>query len=211
MIATLKDPFLALSHGQVYKPQADNSQESDSLNSVDLNQFLAGVERRAFGMAMVGTNNREDALDIVQDAMMGFVKYYAEKPTAEWRPLFYRVLNSKMMDFHRRQSVRNRWRMWLDDKSTNDGTAGPEDHHSAYADPSAASGELFVASEQRLETLQLSLQTLPPRQRQAFMLRCWEGLSTRDTAEAMECSEGSVKTHYSRALGTLKTALEGQR
>ncbi len=182
------------------------------LNTLNLDEFLANVERRAFSFALLSTQQQEqDALDIVQEAMLAFVRHYANKPQDEWKPLFYRVLNSKIMDFHRRQSVRNRWRLWLDSRRDEDEQQSPEDFHAAFKDPLAIRGEDFVASQQRLQVLERSLSDLPLRQRQAFLFRCWEGLSTKETAQAMSCSEGSVKTHYFRALTALRLALKELR
>ena len=171
-----------------------------NLNTLNVDQFLAKVERRAFTMANMGVKHHEDALDIVQEAMLAFAINYCDKPEDEWKPLFYRVLNNKIMDFHRRQSVRNRWRLWLDRLPGEDNSEALEDSHPAYADDRAPTGERYVASEQSLQQLTMGLEALPPRQRQAFLLRCWEGFSTREAAAAMNCSEGSVKTHYSSAL-----------
>jgi len=182
-----------------------------NLNTLNIDQFLAKVERRAFTMANMGVKQQEDALDIVQEAMMAFAMNYGDKPENEWKPLFYRVLNNKIMDFHRRQSVRNRWRLWLDWQSGEEKALPLDDSHPAYADSNALDGEQYVASEQRIQQLTLGLEALAPRQRQAFLLRCWEGLSTREAATAMSCSEGSVKTHYSRALVALRQTLKEHR
>jgi RNA polymerase sigma-70 factor (ECF subfamily) len=193
-------------------PTVTREERHSALKTLKLDEFLASVERRAFSLALMGTQHHEqDALDIVQDTMLGFVQYYSDKPEKEWKPLFYRVLNSKTMDFHRRQSVRNRWRLWLDSVRDEQSEQSPEDFHVAFADPLALEGESFVSSQQRLQKLEQRLGELPPRQRQAFLFRCWEGLSTRETADIMNCSEGSVKTHYFRALKALKLALKALR
>ena len=190
-------------------PALAQEERHSTLKTLNLDEFLASVESRAFSLALMSTQHHEqDALDIVQDTMFAFVRYYAEKPEEEWKPLFYRVLNSKTMDFHRRQSVRNRWRLWLDNTLDESNEHAPEDFHAAFADPLAQEGETFVSGQRRLKVLEQSVSELPLRQRQAFLFRCWEGLSTRETAAVMICSEGSVKTHYFRALKALKLALK---
>ena len=172
-----------------------------------LDRFLAGVERRAFRMAEMATGNRDDALDLVQDAMMGLVKSYADRDEQEWAPLFYRILQSRIRDSYRRNRVRNRFRVWL-------GLARDEESDS-LADPiqsapdcGQVSVERQVLQDDAIARLQDALQSLPVRQQQAFMLRSWEGLNVADTAFAMGCSEGSVKTHYSRAVHRLRDLLE---
>jgi len=211
MILSWKQPLLTRPHIPILPGATKTNRELANLNTLNIDQFLAKVERRAFTMANMGVKHQEDALDIVQDAMMAFAMNYGDKPQGEWKPLFYRVLNNKIMDFHRRQSVRNRWRLWLDWQPGDDMAQPIEDSHPAYADSNAQSGEHYVASEQRIQQLSSGLEALPPRQRQAFLLRCWEGLSTRDAATAMSCSEGSVKTHYSRALLALRQVLKEHR
>ena len=173
--------------------------EETTLKRPQLDRFLADVERRALRIALFSVKDTDDAMDVVQEAMLAFVKNYQHKPETQWKPLFYRVLDSKMMDFHRRAQVRRRWRVWLD-KSLNDDDEPLDSSHQAYIDPLARDGEQTLDTQQQLATFERALQALPDRQRQAFLLRQWEGLSTRDTAAAMKCAEGSVKTHYSRAL-----------
>jgi len=211
MILSWRQHLFTRPHTPTLSGTTQTNRGLTNLNTLNIDQFLAKVERRAFTMANMGVKHQEDALDIVQDAMMAFAINYGDKPEREWKPLFYRVLNNKIMDFHRRQNVRNRWRRWLDWQSGEDKALPIEDSHPAYADSNALSGEQYVASEQRIEQLTSGLEALAPRQRQAFLLRCWEGLSTREAATAMSCSEGSVKTHYSRALVTLRQALKEHR
>lgn len=170
-----------------------------------LDQFLKGVERRALRMAELATGQRAEALDLVQDAMFGFVRHYAAKPAQEWTPLFYRVLDSRLNDWHRRRKVRNRWLAVFtrdpgDDEETDEIAQAPD-----LDDPGPL---LRLAGNEAARDLDVALQRLPLRQRQAFLLRVWEGLDVADTAQAMRCSEGSVKTHLSRALVALRRALE---
>jgi RNA polymerase sigma-70 factor (ECF subfamily) len=168
----------------------------------DLERFLASVERRAFIMARIATGNADDALDIVQDAMLGLAQRYANRSAPEWGPLFQTILQSRIRDWYRRARVRNRFRVWFtaDDDGT-DAIADLPDHGEPGPERKVADGRAMGALEQ-------ALQRLPLRQQQAFMLRVWEGLDTRDTARAMRCSEGSVKTHYSRACESLRKMLK---
>jgi RNA polymerase sigma-70 factor, ECF subfamily len=169
-----------------------------------LDQFLRNVERRALRMAELATANRDEALDLVQDAMFGFVRHYAAKPTGEWTPLFYRVLDSRLNDWHRRRQVRSRWLSVF--------TRDPEDDESdeiAQAPDLNDPGPLLrLAGGEAARDLDAALVRLPLRQRQAFLLRVWEGFDVATTARTMGCSEGSVKTHLSRALTALRRALE---
>ncbi len=175
----------------------------------ELEQFLISVERRAYRMALVSLGHHDDALDVVQEAMMQLVRRYGDKPAEEWRPLFYRILQNKINDLHRRNRVRNRFKGWLPSLSSrNDGETDNPDPIQSVAAPEHFSPEAVNEKRQELVRLEEALKKLPARQQQAFMLRCWEGLSTREAAVAMSCSEGSVKTHYSRALATLRENLE---
>jgi RNA polymerase sigma-70 factor (ECF subfamily) len=178
--------------------------EAVSTNQRALDQFLRGVERRALRMAEFASGNRDDALDLVQDAMCAFVKNYAAKPEADWAPLFHRVLDSRLNDFHRRRTVRSRWLAVFDRKQDED-ALDPIEQAQDLQDP----GPLMrLAGNEAGKALDLALKALPLRQRQAFLLRMWEGFDVATTANVMHCSEGSVKTHLSRALVALRRALE---
>ncbi|BEH11280.1 RNA polymerase sigma factor [Geobacter sulfurreducens subsp. ethanolicus] len=170
----------------------------------ELNRFLAGVERRAFRMARLATSDDDEALDVVQDAMLGFVRNYARKPEAEWPPLFHRTLQSRIVDWHRRSTLRNRFRAWFGRNDDEDG-GDPLDGIPDVNSPDPARQLLDRDLGQAIEA---ALRKLPTRQRQAFLLRNWEGLDTAETAFAMGCSEGSVKTHLSRAVHALRGMLE---
>lgn len=159
-------------------------------------------------MAWIATQHREDALDIVQDAMLRLVKGYAGRAEDEWGPLFQRILQSAIGDWHRRSRVRNRWRQWLGFGHDEDGGESADPIETMVADL-APEPAAQLASEQAMAVLDAALQALPLRQQQAFLLRHWEGLSVVDTAAAMGCSEGSVKTHFSRAVQNLRDKLEG--
>ncbi len=172
-----------------------------------LDPFLRGVERRALRMAEFSTGNRDDALEIVQDSMLAFVRHYADKPQSEWTPLFYRVLDSRILDFHRRRTVRSRWLSWLPiGHHQDEDTAG--DPLALIADETEPGPMQRLADDETGGALEVALKALPLRQRQCFLLRVWEGLDVADTALAMQCSEGSVKTHLSRAMSALRLRLE---
>jgi RNA polymerase sigma-70 factor, ECF subfamily len=171
----------------------------------ELEKFLADIERRAFRMAQVALRDADDALDVVQDAMLKLTRSYASKPSAEWRPLFYRILENGIRDLQRRRSVRNRFMTWLPSaKQDPDGEA--QDPLDNVADVAPAIPETLMQA-QAMEKLESSLRALPGRQREAFMLRNFEGMDVAETATAMGCSEGSVKTHYSRAVHALREQL----
>ncbi|GJL77370.1 MAG: RNA polymerase sigma factor [Nitrospinaceae bacterium] len=176
----------------------------------DLEAFLASIERRAFRMAQISTGNSEDALDIVQDTMFIWVRKYSQKPEEEWRPLFFRILQNKIRDWHRRNMIRKRWRIWFQpgEESEGEGFDNPLEN---FADSDKSSPENKIILGHSLKALESSLRRLPQRQQQAFLLRVWEEMSVRETAAAMGCSEGSVKTHYSRAVKTLRNLLEEHR
>jgi RNA polymerase sigma-70 factor (ECF subfamily) len=169
-----------------------------------LEAFLLGVERRAFRFAQIALNHEADALDVVQDAMLQLSTRYASRPAEEWKPLFYRILQNRIRDVQRRRSVRNRvmalmpWR-GEDDEDEFDPIAQAVDN--SPLPPSQLEGD------EMLRALERALGELPPRQREAFLLRNFEGLDVAETAAAMKCSQGSVKTHYFRALQALRSKL----
>ena len=171
----------------------------------ELDKFLAEIERRAFRMAQVALRDPDDAMDAVQDAMLKLARNYAARPSAEWRPLFYRILENGIRDLQRRRSVRKRFMVWLPGpKEDPDNEA--QDPLDTVADGGTPVPERLMQDE-AMEKLESSLRELPARQREAFMLRNFEGLDVAETASAMGCSEGSVKTHYSRAVHTLREQL----
>jgi RNA polymerase sigma-70 factor (ECF subfamily) len=169
-----------------------------------LNQFLAEVERRALRIAEIAVRDRDEALDLVQNAMIKLVSNYASRPEAEWTPLFYRILQNGVRDWHRRQKVKNRVMVWFGrGKSDSD----EYDVVASAPDLAGRSPEQELQTGQAMQKLEGAVYALPGRQREAFMLRTFEGLDVAGTAVAMGCSEGSVKTHYSRAVHTLRDKL----
>jgi RNA polymerase sigma-70 factor (ECF subfamily) len=173
---------------------------------LSLGAFLALSEKRAYRRALLATRHADDALDIVQDAMMQLSHRYAQRPASEWPMLFARIVTNGIRDWHRRQTLRRKLFFWLPAEPEGEDYASPFDQ---VADPQAREGLQQLANGQLLQQLQASLAHLPARQREAFELRIWEGLDVHDTALAMGCSQGSVKTHLSRALHHLRADLQG--
>ena len=169
-----------------------------------LNQFLAGVELKAFKIAQAALRHEDDALDAVQDAMLQLARAYAHRPAEEWKPLFYRILENRIRDMQRRRTVRGRVIAWLPFRGEDD---------EEEPDPIAQAQSQEPQPVRRLEldeavgALEKALGALPRRQQQAFLLRTLEGLDVAETAVAMGCSEGSVKTHYFRAVQALRAKL----
>jgi len=180
-------------------------EESDLQQSRALDRFLAGVERRAFRIAQMALRNPDDALDVVQGAMLSLARSYGQRPSEEWQPLFYRILYNGIRDAQRRRTVRSRiFALWPGSSRDDDEEAGDPYEHVADGSPEPSERLMAAEAMQKLET---ALGQLPARQQQAFTLRCLEGLDVAATAVAMGCSEGSVKTHYFRALQTLRSQL----
>ncbi|MDJ0794495.1 MAG: RNA polymerase sigma factor [Woeseiaceae bacterium] len=168
-----------------------------------LNRFLAEVERRALRIAEIAVRDRDEALDLVQDAMIKLARKYADKDDGEWPPLFYRILQNGIRDWHRRQAVRNRVMVWFGRGNTDD----EYDPVASAPDPIGRAPEQELSNDEAMQSLEVAVHALPARQREAFMLRTFEGLDVAGTAVAMGCSEGSVKTHYSRAIHSLRDTL----
>ncbi len=169
-----------------------------------LNRFFADVERRALRIAEISVRDRDDALDLVQNAMIKLAQKYAARPEPEWTPLFYRILQNGIRDWHRRQNVRNRVMVWFGKSSSE------SDQYDIVAhapDPAGRTPDQELQTAEAMQHLELAVVGLPARQREAFMLRTFEGLDVASTAVAMGCSEGSVKTHYSRAIHSLREQL----
>jgi RNA polymerase sigma-70 factor (ECF subfamily) len=169
-----------------------------------LNRFFAEVERRALRIAEISVRDRDEALDIVQDAMIKLARKYVDRPQKEWTPLFYRILQNGVRDWHRRQAVRNRVMVWFGRKAGDD---GEYDAIAQAPDPMGRAPDEELQNSEAMVGLEAAVRRLPARQREAFMLRTFEGLDVADTALAMGCSAGSVKTHYSRAVHTLREQL----
>ncbi len=183
----------------------DGQREDVALGEIrDLEQFLASVEQRAFRIARVALRNDDDALDVVQDAMLQLAQRYGSRPAEEWRPLFYRILQNRVRDYQRRRQVRNRLLRWWPAFSSDDDASDDPVDQASDEGPSIVDR---LAAGEAMQRLEQALTALPARQQEAFMLRNFEGLDVAQTASAMGCSAGSVKTHYSRAIHTLRERL----
>ncbi len=177
----------------------------------ELSDFLAAVERRAFKQTAYAVRDDHAALDIVQDAMMKLAEKYADRPPAELPMLFQRILQNTMRDFWRRQKVRNLWTSLLSSFGGNDADnedRDPLETIDVEDDSDEPSAQL--ARQQTIQLIERALEKLPARQREAFVLRYWEEMDVAETAEIMGCSDGSVKTHCSRAVHALALELKKQ-
>ena len=171
----------------------------------ELEAFLREVERRALRIATIMIRDADEALDIVQDAMIRLTVRYGSRPREEWRPLFYRILKNRIRDWHRRRAVRNRVMSFFGGHDEDE-----TDPMAAIPGPSEDNPLERLEADESLAALSKALEQLPARQREAFVLRTFEGLDVAATALAMECSEGSVKTHHSRAVSRLRELLGEQ-
>lgn len=169
-----------------------------------LNRFFAEVERRALRIAEIAVRDRDDALDLVQDAMIKLAQKYMARPMDEWTPLFYRILQNGIRDWHRRQNVRRRVMVFFG-RGTN--AEADYDPVAEAADPAGRAPDEELENREAMGELERAVGALPARQREAFMMRTFEGLDVAGTAVAMGISEGSVKTHYSRAVHSLRESL----
>lgn len=179
----------------------------------ELSDFLTGVEKRAFKRTVYHVRDEEAALDIVQDSMMKLAEHYGDKPPGELPMLFQRILSNCTLDWFRRQKTRNALFSNLGDFE-----AGGEDGDfdllealdSSDATRQVESAEDATRRAQVLREIEAEIGLLPARQREAFLMRYWEEMDVAETAAAMGCSEGSVKTHCSRAVAALSKALKAK-
>jgi RNA polymerase sigma-70 factor (ECF subfamily) len=180
----------------------------------EFSAFLADVERRAFKQAMFAVRDEHAALDVVQEAMLKLTEKYAQKPAAELPMLFQRILQNTIHDHFRRQKVRSTWTVLLSalgKGSEKDEDFDPLETLAAKSDSNlTADPAAQFAQSQVLEAIEQALARLPARQREAFLLRYWEEFDVAETAAAMGCSEGSVKTHCSRAVAALAGILKAK-
>ncbi|MBD7962371.1 MAG: RNA polymerase sigma factor [Comamonas sp.] len=181
----------------------------------ELSDFLKGVEKRAFKRSVYHVRDEEAALDIVQDSMMKLAQHYGDKPAAELPMLFHRILSNCTLDWFRRQKTRNALFTNMSDLAHgDDGDDDGFDWMQTYAaneeGEAAQSAEVLTQRAQLLKSIENEIQSLPARQREAFLLRYWEDMDVAETAAAMGCSEGSVKTHCFRAVQSLSKALKAK-
>jgi RNA polymerase sigma-70 factor (ECF subfamily) len=165
--------------------------------AASLEDFLAGIGTRAFRFSEVGLRSRDDALDAVQDAMVKMLAY-RDRPAAEWTPLFWSILRSRIIDVQRRRRFRLGWLS---------PAGAAEDNSLDWADDAPDPSRAHDSRESYAH-LVAALRDLPRRQREAFTLRILEEQDVAATAQAMGCSEGSVKTHLSRAREALQRRLK---
>ncbi|HEX4330509.1 MAG TPA: RNA polymerase sigma factor [Usitatibacter sp.] len=179
----------------------------------EMSDFLASVERRAFKQCVFSVHDDESALDIVQDSMMKLAEKYSVRPAAELPLLFQRILQNGVRDHFRRQKVRSTWTMALgalglggeDDDADPLETLEVDQHSNVPASPAER-----LEQAQVMGAIEEAVKALPERQREAFMLRYWEELDVSETAKVMGCSQGSVKTHCSRATHALAKVLRAK-
>ena len=179
----------------------------------ELNHFLANVEKRAFKRSYYHVRDEDAALDIVQDSMMKLAEHYGDKPLDELPMLFQRILSNTTLDWFRRQKTKNALFSNFNEfesKQNQDDFDVLEILAPLEGLERSESAEDTVNSQQIVAEIEIEIQKLPARQREAFLLRYWEELDVAETAAAMGCSEGSVKTHCSRAVQALDKALKAK-
>lgn len=172
---------------------------------VSMAVFLQEIEKKAYHLALLAVGCHADALDLLQDTMIKLVTKYQNRPSNEWKPLFYKILKNKIRDWHRHQKVKNLVFFWKSPQVSEESEQWPETLEFG-TDNTNPEHELTKTRQQGLALA--SLKQLSEKQQQCFLLRSWEGLSVIETAEIMGCSTGSVKTHYFRALNKLRTLME---
>jgi RNA polymerase sigma-70 factor (ECF subfamily) len=192
------------------------AKENPLATQQEMSAFLVEVERRAYKHAKFAVREDEAALDIVQDSMLKLVEKYPGKPAAELPMLFHRILQNTIHDYFRRTKVRSTWTILLSALSGKN-KDGEEDEHDPLESMAIESSSnatvdpvVQLAQAEVLKVIEQALERLPARQREAFLLRYWEELDVAETAEAMGCSEGSVKTHCSRAVHALAETLKAK-
>lgn len=175
-----------------------------------LNLFLASIEKRAFRMARLATRQDDDALELVQEAMLKLVQQYSERPEIEWKPLFYRILENCLTDWHRQQQRQRRWfgfwRRSSDDEESDElDYVEQQDENFWSGQPQWSRPDQQLDRQRQQQQVLALLEQLPLQQQQCFLLRCWEGMSVQETADALGISTGSVKTHLHRVRQKLET------
>jgi RNA polymerase sigma-70 factor (ECF subfamily) len=182
-------------------------------SELELTQFLKSVEKRAFKRSLYHVRDEDAALDIVQDSMMKLAEHYGDKPASELPMLFQRILSNTTLDWFRRQKTKNALFSNFNQFEGNDDQEGfdlLETHLVSEGQEQIESAETTIQRHQSVHEIEEEIQKLPARQREAFLLRYWEELDVAETAAVMGCSEGSVKTHCSRAVQALSSALKAK-
>jgi len=185
----------------------DTCLSAQAINNIEsIDEFLQSVEKRAYKMAIISLRDHHDALDVIQDSMIKLVTHYSERSIDELKPLFYRILQNRITDWHRHQKLKNFIFFWQTD---NDNLESDTFLDSASADVnSVAAPEDDLRYTQAKQQVTKALECLSLQQQQCYLLRSWEGFSVADTAKILGCSQGSVKTHYFRAMAKMKEVLE---
>ncbi|MBX3615817.1 RNA polymerase sigma factor [Nitrosomonas sp.] len=179
----------------------------------EFSDFLAGTEKRAYKQAMFAVHDEQAALDIVQDSMMKLTAKYATRPAEELPLLFQRILQNTIRDYYRRQKIRTLWTTLFSAFTPKDQDKNQEDFdilETLLVKQDSNDPDVQFERAQLIALIEEALEILPPRQREAFILRYWEEMSLAETADIMKCSEGSVKTHCSRAVHSLATILKAK-
>lgn len=200
-------------HDKQAKASPTRRPEIKLASDSELSDFLKNVEKKAFKRAFYHVRDEDAALDILQDSMIKLCSNYADKPVAELPLLFQRILSNTVLDWFRRKKTRNALFTNLSDFGSDDADGDfdlLEVNASGDQEASVESAEQWIGRVQTLEHIESAVMALPARQREAFLLRYWEELDVAETAAVMGCSEGSVKTHCSRAIQALSQTLENQ-
>lgn len=183
-------------------------------SAAEMDAFLAKAQLRAYKQALFASRDEAASLDVVQEAMLSLVEKYSDRPAAELGPLFQTILSNALNTHFRRAKTRSFWTPLFSAFGSRDEEGESSDPLEFLADPEAEPGadtpESDFSRQQTRQILDEELSRLPERQRQAFILRHWEDLDVAETAKAMRCSEGSVKTHCSRAASALSAALKAR-
>lgn len=209
MVSLLREPGISHCGGWVgarLRPvsvKADRIAVTHHQTNESLNTFLASVEHDAYRLALAACHDANDAVDLVQDAMLTLVKKYRNHPESEWAPLFHRILQNRIRDWFRRQTVQHTLLRWT-------GLGDTREQIEQIESPACNNPETSASTDEALATIESAIRHLPYRQQQVFLLRSWKEWSVLETAHAMSISPSSVKTHHARALATLRTLLSEQ-
>lgn len=191
------EPYINLVESLTTMGQTERAEGIDS--------FLASVEKEAFVVAMAACHDQDAAMDIVQDSMFSMVKHYAKKPSDQWQPLFFKVLNNRITDHHRKRGF-SRLTQWFGRNSEN---SESDEEAVDQLESDSFGPDILLDSQDMNIAMQEAIEKLTFKQQQALVLRLWQGLSVKETARAMGVAEGSVKTHLSRAVKQMREQLKG--
>jgi RNA polymerase sigma-70 factor, ECF subfamily len=167
-------------------------------------RFFRANQRRAFAMIRLSVSTDADALDIIQQSMERLYVNYKLKSENELKPLFYRILNNALMDFHRKRKAASKLFFWRN-YEIEDSSASDEIHAADISSP-----EDIISAQQSANKVIKAIRQLSIKQKQCYMLRVWESMSVKETASVMQCSEGTVKTHFHRACQLLQQSLKDE-